>query len=186
MNAFVQSPLAPSNLKIILPGKDHPRTDGTTIHVFTDGACIGNPGPGGCGFLIQRRAGSRVIKEVDVSGPEPFDTTNNRMEMQAVVEALKVVPRGETAPVIITSDSQLVIKGANEWAPRWIAKGWKLANGKAPANRDLWQQILDLSKGLNITWVWVKGHAGNPLNERVDALAEAAAKVAMAIKWEAE
>lgn len=186
MNAFVQSLLAPSNLKITMPPTDPAKTADTSIHVFTDGACIGNPGPGGWAFVIQRRAGDKVIKDVDVSGSEPFTTTNNRMEMQAVIEVLKVIPRGETAPIIITSDSQLVTKGTTEWLPRWIAKEWKTAAGKPVANQDLWKELLALSEGLNISWVWVKGHAGNPLNERVDALAEAAARAAMAIKTEAE
>ena len=186
MNAFVRAPLALSNLKITMPTADPTGKADSQIRIWTDGACIGNPGPGGWAFVAQRLVDGEVIKDVDVSGSEPFETTNNRMEMQAVIEALKIIPRSETAPVTIYSDSQLVINGASKWLPDWIVKGWKTANRKPVANRDLWEQILDLSKGLNITWVWVRGHAGNAQNERVDGLAENAARAAVVTSFKVE
>ena len=120
-----------------------------------------------------------MIKEIFLSGSEPKETTNNRMEMQAVIAALSELQMGEMAPITIRTDSQIVVKGMNEWIAGWQAKGWKGANKKPVANRDLWEQMLELSQGKTITWSWVKGHAGDPMNEKVDGLAEAAARAAM-------
>ena len=186
MNAFVRAPLAISNLKITMPTADPTGKADSQIRIWTDGACIGNPGPGGWAFAAQRIVDGEVIKDVDVSGSEPFETTNNRMEMQAVVEALKIIPRNETAPITITSDSQIVINGMTKWLPSWIKNGWKNAKREPVANRDLWDQILELSHGLNITWVWIKGHAGHAQNERVDGLAEDAARAAVVASFTAE
>ena len=176
MNALSSIPLSISKLKItIAPPKPQAAID-SQILIYTDGACIGNPGPGGWAFVIQRRAGGQVIKELVLSGSGPERTTNNCMEMEAVIAALLQVRKGEAAAITIRTDSQLVVKGVNEWIAGWQAKGWKGAKKKPIANRDLWEQILALAEGKNITWEWVKGHAGDPLNEKVDGLAEAAAR----------
>lgn len=176
MNALVQTFLPTSKLKINMVAPDLPAAADSQILIYTDGACIGNPGPGGWAFVIQRILDGVVIKEVIQSGDGPERTTNNCMEMEAVIAALLQVRKGETAAITIRTDSQLVVKGMNDWIAGWQAKGWKGANKKPIANRDLWEQILALAEGKNITWEWVKGHAGDPLNEKVDGLAEAAAR----------
>lgn len=176
MNALVQTFLPISKLKITIAAPDLPAATDSQIVIHTDGACIGNPGPGGWAFVIQRILDGVVIKEVIQSGDGPDRTTNNQMEMEAVIAALLQVRKGETAAITIRTDSQLVVKGMNDWIAGWQAKGWKGANKKPIANRDLWEQILVLAESKNITWQWVKGHAGDPLNEKVDGLAEAAAR----------
>ena len=133
------------------------------VEIFTDGACSGNPGIGGWGVLL--RFGKY---EKELSGGE-VDTTNNKMEMTAVIEGLSQLK--EPCDVTIYTDSQYVLKGYTQWLPSWIAKGWKTAAKKPVANVELWQKIVELSKKHHITWVWVKGHAGHQENERVDALA---------------
>lgn len=133
------------------------------VEIFTDGACSGNPGIGGWGVLL--RFGKH---EKELSGGE-VDTTNNKMEMTAVIEGLSQLK--EPCDVTIYTDSQYVLKGYTQWLPSWIAKGWKTAGKKPVANVELWQKIVELSKKHHITWVWVKGHAGHQENERVDALA---------------
>ena len=132
------------------------------VEIFTDGACSGNPGIGGWGVLL--RFGKY---EKELSGE--VDTTNNKMEMTAVIEGLSQLK--EPCDVTIYTDSQYVLKGYTQWLPSWIAKGWKTATKKPVANVELWQKIVELSKKHHITWVWVKGHAGHQENERVDALA---------------
>lgn len=143
------------------------------IVIYTDGACSGNPGPGGWAYSIRRHEGTSVKKKVTGNGGTRH-TTNNRMEMRAVIEALKRIKLDEAAPITIRSDSQTVIKGMNEWLPKWIANGWKASGKKDVKNRDLWLEIIRLSEAQNITWEWVKGHAGEPFNEEVDTLAQAA------------
>ena len=133
------------------------------VEIFTDGACSGNPGIGGWGVLL--RFGKH---EKELSGGE-VDTTNNKMEMTAVIEGLSQLK--EPCDVTIYTDSQYVLKGYTQWLPSWIAKGWKTAAKKPVANVELWQKIVELSEKHHITWVWVKGHAGHQENERVDALA---------------
>lgn len=178
MNALVQTFFPISKLKITIAAPDLSTAADSQILIYTDGACIGNPGPGGWACVIQRIAAGAVIKEIVLSGAAPTETTNNRMEMEAVIAALLQVRKGETAPVTIRTDSQLVVNGMNNWIVGWQAKGWKGANKKPVANRDLWEQILAVAEGKTITWQWVKGHAGDPLNEKVDGLAEAAARAA--------
>lgn len=180
MNALVQTFLPISKLKITIAAPDLPAAADSQILIYTDGACIGNPGPGGWAFVIQRILNGAVIKEVVQSGSAPTQTTNNRMEMEAVIAALLQVRKGETAAITIRSDSQLVINGMTKWITAWIANGWKNAAKRPVINRDLWEQILELAQGKSITWAWVKGHAGDPLNEKVDGLAEKAARTAMA------
>jgi ribonuclease HI len=131
--------------------------------IFTDGACLGNPGPGGYAAVITIAGGEQIIVGQDRS------TTNNKMEMTAVIKALEAVSKD--LPIVIHSDSQYVIKGATEWLRGWKVKGWRKADGKPVLNQDLWMQMDALMVGRHITWKWVKGHAGHPENERVDRLA---------------
>jgi ribonuclease HI len=136
-----------------------------TIIIYTDGACKGNPGPGGWGVLLKSGA-----VEKELFGGER-ETTNNRMEMMAVIEALKALKR--PCQVTLHLDSKYVLQGITEWLPGWKAKGWKTAAKQPVKNVDLWQQLDALvnTGGHNIKWQWVKGHAGDPGNERADALA---------------
>jgi ribonuclease HI len=137
-----------------------------TIVIYTDGACKGNPGPGGWGALLRSADGT----EKELFGGE-LGTTNNRMEMMAVIEALSALKR----PCIVTLhlDSQYVLKGITEWLVGWKAKGWKTAAKQPVKNVDLWQRLdaLVSNGGHTIDWRWVKGHAGDPGNERADSLA---------------
>ena len=131
--------------------------------IFTDGACLGNPGPGGYAAVITIAGEEQIIVGRDSS------TTNNKMEMTAAIKALEAVSKD--LPIMIHSDSQYVIKGATEWLRGWKAKGWRKADGKPVMNQDLWVQMDALMIGRQVTWKWVKGHAGHPENERVDSLA---------------
>lgn len=133
------------------------------IEIYTDGACSGNPGPGGWGVLM--RAGAH---EKELCGGEA-DTTNNRMEMQAVIEALRALKK--KSDVTLYTDSKYVMQGITEWMAGWKAKGWKTAAKKPVKNQDLWQEIDALVQEHNVRFEWVKGHAGHPDNERADELA---------------
>jgi len=135
----------------------------TTVEIFTDGACSGNPGPGGWGAVL--RWGNH---ERELYGGEAL-TTNNRMEMTAAIEALNALKRPVTA--IITTDSQYLRKGITEWLPAWKARGWKTADRKPVKNVDLWQRLEEAMAPHRVEWHWVKGHNGHPENERADALA---------------
>ncbi len=136
------------------------------IIIYTDGACKGNPGPGGWGAIL--RSTGHVEKEL--FGGEAL-TTNNRMEMTAVIEALGALKR--PCQVDLFVDSKYVLQGITEWLPSWKARGWKTAAKQPVKNVDLWQKLDTLvnTAGHTIEWVWVKGHAGDPGNERADALA---------------
>lgn len=140
--------------------------DRRVVVAYTDGACKGNPGPGGWGVLLVAQDGT----EKELCGGER-NTTNNRMEMMAVIQALSALKR----PCVVTLylDSQYVLKGITEWLAGWKAKGWKTAAKQPVKNVDLWQQLDQLvaSGGHHIDWRWVKGHAGHPGNERADGLA---------------
>lgn len=136
------------------------------VEIFSDGACSGNPGPGGYGTLL--RCGEHVR---ELSGFDP-ETTNNRMEMQGVIAGLEVLTR--SCRVQVTTDSQYVCKGMTEWIHGWRRKGWKNSKKEDVANRDLWERLLDLSRRHEVTWHWVRGHAGHPENERCDQLARQA------------
>ena len=135
------------------------------IDIYTDGACKGNPGPGGWGVLLL--SGDT---EKELFGGEPA-TTNNRMEMQAVIEALSALKR--PCAVTLHVDSQYVLKGITEWLPGWKAKGWRTAAKQPVKNVDLWQKLdaLVAGGGHKIEWRWVRGHNGDPGNERADELA---------------
>ncbi len=139
-----------------------------SVHVWTDGACLGNPGPGGWGVLMRWNG-----TEKELSGGEP-QTTNNRMELMAAIVALETLKR--PCDVVLTTDSQYVRKGITEWMGNWKRNGWKTASRKPVKNADLWLR-LDAAVGRNrVRWEWVKGHSGHPENERADQLASAAAR----------
>ena len=137
-----------------------------TIH--TDGACSGNPGPGGWGVVMQARDGERVIKERELSGGEA-QTTNNRMELTAALEALRAL--GKPTAVRIVTDSTYVRDGITKWVHGWKRNGWKTAAKKPVKNAELWQALDEAARAHDVTWDWVKGHAGHPENERADELA---------------
>ena len=139
----------------------------TDVEIFTDGACKGNPGPGGWAAVI--RAGA---KEKEISGGEPL-TTNNRMELLAAIRGLEALKR--PCRVALYTDSNYVRDGITRWIHGWRRNGWKTADRKPVKNAELWQALLDAAAPHRIEWHWVKGHAGHPENERADALACAAA-----------
>lgn len=143
-----------------------------TISINTDGACLGNPGPGGWGALLRYKT-----QERELSGGEP-DTTNNRMELMGAIMALEALT--EPCIVTLTTDSQYVRQGITEWMKNWVRRGWKTAGGDPVKNRDLWERLHAASLRHQIEWKWVKGHSGDPDNERVDGLASAAAGVVRA------
>jgi ribonuclease HI len=145
-------------------------TELSKVEIATDGACKGNPGPGGWGALI--RAGD---KEKELSGGERL-TTNNRMELTAAIEGLNALKR--PCRVTLSTDSRYVMDGLTKWIKGWQKNGWKTAAKQPVKNADLWQALLDAAAPHRIEWVWVKGHAGHPDNERVDKLASDAAVVA--------
>lgn len=133
------------------------------VEIYTDGACKGNPGVGGWGAIL--RSGG---KEKELFGGAP-NTTNNRMEMQAVIEALRALSR--SCDAVVFTDSSYVQKGISEWIHGWKRNGWKTADKKPVKNADLWQTLDQLAAGHRIEWRWVRGHAGHPENERADILA---------------
>ena len=137
------------------------------IEIYADGACQGNPGPGGWGaWLRDLDTGA----EREIYGGDP-STTNNKMELTAAIKALQCLKR-PNCNVTMYCDSQYVVKGANEWLSNWIGRGWRTASGDPVKNIELWQDIQYLITQHRITWVWVKGHAGNVGNERADDLAD--------------
>ena len=140
-----------------------------SIEIHTDGACLGNPGPGGWAALL--RFGSR---ERELVGGEPL-TTNNRMELMAAIAGLEALT--EPCEVALHTDSRYVQQGIGEWMPNWVKRGWKTAGGDPVKNRDLWERLHAATLRHKIDWRWVKGHAGDPDNERVDELARAEAIV---------
>ncbi|MEH6757499.1 MAG: ribonuclease HI [Parasphingorhabdus sp.] len=146
----------------------------TYVEIATDGACKGNPGPGGWGALI--RHGGR---EKEISGGEP-DTTNNRMELRAAIEALNTLKR--PCKVKLSIDSTYVKDGITQWVFNWQKNGWRTAAKKPVKNADLWQDLLEAVKRHEIEWHWVKGHAGDADNERADILASDAAMGMMAYR----
>jgi len=148
----------------------------TEVVIYTDGACSGNPGPGGWG-VVMRWQGT----EKEMYGAEPL-TTNNRMELMAAIQALEALKR--PMKVSLHTDSKYLLDGITKWVEGWQRNGWKTAAKKPVKNDDLWRRLIEAMKPHDITWEWVKGHAGDPGNERADALArrgiEEAAGVAQA------
>ena len=135
----------------------------TVVEIFSDGACSGNPGPGGYGTIL--RFGTHVK---ELSGYDP-ETTNNRMEMLGAIRGLEALK--QSCHVRVTTDSQYLVKGMTEWIAGWQKKGWKNSKREEVANRDLWERLLELADTHQIEWLWVKGHAGHEENERCDELA---------------
>ncbi len=136
------------------------------VEIYTDGACSGNPGPGGWGSLLLFNGNRR-----EMSGGER-DTTNNRMEMLAVIHALEALKR--RCRVVIHTDSVYVMKGMTEWLPQWKRRGWRTAGRKPVKNVELWQRLEQAVAAHDVEWRWVKGHSGDPGNERADELARLA------------
>ena len=134
-----------------------------TVDIFCDGACSGNPGPGGYGAILRYR---ERVKELSGGAK---DTTNNRMEMTAAIEALRQLKR--PCKISITTDSQYLVKGMTEWIEGWQRKGWRNSKKEPVLNKDLWEQLLILTEPHVVQWKWVKGHAGHVENERCDQLA---------------
>lgn len=143
-------------------------TDRKAVQIHTDGACLGNPGPGGWAGLLRWRGIER-----EVAGGEP-DTTNNRMELMAAIAALEALR--EPCEVVLHTDSQYVRQGITEWMANWLRRDWKTAGGDPVKNRDLWERLHAAAARHRVDWRWVKGHAGDPDNERVDQLARAQAE----------
>lgn len=133
------------------------------VEIWTDGACKGNPGMGGWGALLRQGRHEKVLY-----GGEA-DTTNNRMELMAVIQALKALKR--RCDVVVHTDSQYVLKGMSEWIVNWKRRGWLTADKKPVKNADLWQELDALGEQHTLTWRWVRGHTGDPGNERADELA---------------
>lgn len=136
------------------------------VLIFTDGACRGNPGPGGWGAILRFRD-----KELEIFGAIA-NTTNNRMELLAAIRGLEALKR--PCRVILSSDSQYLLKGIDEWLPNWQRRDWRTTANTPVKNADLWQLLLDARRPHQVAWQWVKGHAGHPENERADALANRA------------
>lgn len=138
------------------------------LYAYTDGACSGNPGPGGWGALLVARDGDTVLRERELSGGEAL-TTNNRMELMAAIQALEALER--PAAIVVVTDSAYVKNGVTTWIHGWKRNGWRTADGKPVKNAELWQR-LDAARGRHkVDWRWIKGHAGHAENERADALA---------------
>jgi ribonuclease HI len=141
------------------------------VEVWTDGGCLGNPGPGGWAYVIRSAQGTD-----ELSGFEAH-TTNNRMELTAVREALQRIsaqPSSKSVPITLHTDSQYVQKGITQWIHTWAKNGWRTSAKKPVKNSELWLALWELSRGLPIRWVWVMGHAGNEMNERCDLLVQEA------------
>ena len=138
----------------------------SAVEIYTDGACRGNPGPGGWAALLLSGENEKILQ-----GAEAL-TTNNRMELTAAIQALNALKRG--CRVVLYTDSQYVCTGVSEWLPQWKARGWKTAAKKPVKNQDLWQALDAAASAHEVQWRWVRGHDGNPGNERVDQLANEA------------
>ncbi|MGJ7903140.1 ribonuclease HI [Lysobacter sp. 1R34A] len=138
------------------------------VEIHTDGACLGNPGPGGWAALLRYKG-----RERELAGGEP-DTTNNRMELMGAIMGLEAL--SEPCKVVLTTDSQYVRQGITLWINNWVRRGWKTAGGDPVKNRDLWERLNAASRRHAIDWKWVKGHSGDPDNERVDVLARVQAE----------
>ncbi|MEO5811249.1 MAG: ribonuclease HI [Rhodanobacter sp.] len=139
------------------------------VEAFTDGACLGNPGPGGWAALLRARGSERML-----AGGDPA-TTNNRMELMAAISALEALKR--PCPVTLTTDSRYVMQGIEQWVPKWVANGWRTADRKPVKNQDLWQRLAAANALHTVRWQWVRGHAGHAENERVDQAARQQAEM---------
>jgi ribonuclease HI len=140
--------------------------DSTTVEIFADGACSGNPGPGGYGAILKYAGTTKEISGCDTR------TTNNRMEMTAVIEALRLLKR--PCRVKVVTDSNYVVKGMTQWIKGWLKRNWMNSQNKPVLNQDLWQELLKVSRDHRVQWIWIKGHGGHAENERCDQLAREA------------
>jgi ribonuclease HI len=138
----------------------------SAVEIFADGACSGNPGPGGYGAILKY---GKTVKEISGCARQ---TTNNRMEMMGIIEALRLIKK--PCSIRVVTDSSYVVKGMSEWVPRWIRKNWMTASKKPVLNRNLWETLMELSQPHEIRWEWIRGHAGHKENERCDRLAREA------------
>ena len=138
------------------------------LFAYTDGACSGNPGPGGWGVLLRAMEGDQVLKERELSGGQP-NTTNNQMELMAAISALESLTR--SSQITVVTDSQYVKNGVTSWIFGWKKNGWKTAAKKPVKNAELWQRLDAAQARHDVRWEWVKGHAGHPENEKADELA---------------
>lgn len=133
------------------------------VEAFTDGACLGNPGPGGWAALLRARGNERMLAGGEVA------TTNNRMELMAAISALEALTR--PCRITLTTDSRYVMQGIEEWVPRWQVRGWRTADNKPVKNQDLWERLAAANALHTVSWQWVRGHNGHVENERVDRAA---------------
>jgi ribonuclease HI len=145
----------------------------TEVVIYTDGACSGNPGPGGWGVVLQWQG-----REKEMHGGDPL-TTNNRMELMAAIQALETLRRPAT--VSLHTDSTYLLNGITKWIEGWQRNGWKTAARKPVKNEDLWRRLVEAMKPHEVSWEWVKGHAGDPGNERADALARQGIEEAVSV-----
>jgi len=145
----------------------------TELVAYTDGACSGNPGPGGWGALLIAWEGETILKERELKGGEA-ETTNNRMELLAAIQALEALSRSSTLTIV--TDSAYVKNGVTSWIHGWKRNGWRTSSKKPVKNEDLWRRLDEAQNRHDVTWEWVKGHAGHPENERADELARAGMK----------
>jgi ribonuclease HI len=141
-----------------------------SLFAFTDGACSGNPGPGGWGALLQAREGDQVVRERELKGGEGM-TTNNRMELLAAINALEALEK--PSEITVVTDSAYVKGGITEWIRNWKRRGWRTSGGDPVKNEDLWRRLEEAASRHKVVWRWIKGHAGHAENERADALARA-------------
>jgi ribonuclease HI len=144
------------------------RAGAAPVEIYTDGACLGNPGPGGWAALLRYKTVEKAL-----SGGEP-DTTNNRMELMAAIQGLEALKR--PTQVRVTTDSQYVKQGIETWLAKWVANGWRTSDKKPVKNQDLWQRLADAARPHTVEWHWTRGHSGHAENEQVDKLARSAAE----------
>lgn len=174
-------PIYPMATDTNLPRDDQPTNGQTRIEIYTDGSCIGNPGPGGYGIVTLRRdADGAIRKRRKRKGSEPNPTTNIRMEMTAACVALEGLGIPTDEPVTLFCDANLIPNAMNGWLASWKAKGWKKGDGKAVENRDLWERLEWAAEGRNANFAWIRGHNGAEHNELADRLAYAGAREAEA------
>jgi ribonuclease HI len=147
---------------------------GRRFLLVTDGACLGNPGPGGWGVVIHELDGDTIVSRYALAGSADGNTTNNRMELTAAYEGLKFIG-GTSTPIVIVSDSQLLVKGMTQWIDGWKQRGWRGSDRKTIKNTDLWMALDELTLGREVYWEWTRGHYGHALNETADMLATNAA-----------
>lgn len=147
-----------------------------TLVLATDGACLGNPGPGGWAVVIRERDSDNHVRRSAIAGCAEGDTTNNRQELQAAIEALRYAREASYTEITIFTDSQYVTKGVTQYLPSWKANGWRKSDRKPVLNRDLWETLDALLDGLEVRWEWTRGHAGHPLNDLADKVAGDAAR----------